>query len=224
MKFVIVLVLLVGVAAANSDRALRSVSEAMRSLNKRQLMCTAKQVNNIVGSCGEELARLSTNVDFTNSTEFLEEFCASDCVEPVVKVLDTCFDFSFGFSLDDLIRQYCAENHRNETCVSLQSTITEISEDISTNCLSAGFYLPDPLVCPENCSSVLENSNAEIGCCISLANITGLTDILPVANYSLWSACGVDPLGFCPFSAGGASVTVSSFLLVILLAIVALVK
>ena len=216
MKLFVVLVVSFALASASSHKTVRSVNEAIRSassLSPRQdiLECASR----LPGRCDD----LQVPDPSLSDAAAVEAFCDTNCLAPLGE-FSRCIGIDIGFAID-LFEQRCARNINGTRCFTLEDTVNQTAIAIQENCLTFGILLPDPLTCPQNCAPVLQRSNGDIGCCISLLNITDFTDIIPVANYSLWTACGVEPPGFC---AASAVVHVSSLLvlLTVLLAAVLL--
>ena len=97
-------------------------------------------------------------------------------------------------------------------------TPSDATENTTTEEPSSTAEVPatsPPFTCSNTCRDAVEDFRAIHGCCVTNAfntSVFGL-QVFPIANYSLWRACGVETVSTTcpsPFSVDGPSTTVAA--------------
>lgn len=121
----------------------------------------------------------------------IQVICSSECLPPVVDLVDICLP-PYRTSLG----QACASNGLFQCW---QGPIINNGTDVNIDCYDT---LTSNDTCPEECQDSIMTIRDDLGCCVN--NVFNTTVFGPalaqlrVANGTLWDACGVDRVLFCP--------------------------
>ena len=192
-----------------TSSALQGVLEVVQllttsSIDKRQITipayatCIANDLQDVIANSPQDCAAGFSLVTNPNSiisggainqdaiTAAYRLLCQPRCGDPLIALSNRC---NASRDLIDSQRRICARNSAGRLCYELVGNLVTDLTRASTNCNSQS--------CTSNCRSALTTLRSSSGCCINLGNITTLTSISTVYQYSVWSGCGVDTPGFC---------------------------
>ena len=207
--------------------AFASVQASRRPIAKRQTTftdCTTEEALAMVpNNCRDDFEDYISDKIFTDA-EATALICDSGCFRPIVEAFGRCDGDEESYAevtLGYYENGYCNYNENGDRCSALfnDSRLTDEWDSIQSNCLTGDRFLPDPLVCMENCAAALTNSVTNVGCCVNMANFTvpGTAYMQNETDYRLWAACGVQVPGFC----SGATAAHFSVLLASIMVLIA---
>ena len=166
--------------------------------------CTAPEmIEQLPEDCLDEYAaallHLSTaRVNFTEA-EF-DSLCLSGCMGAIVDETRECYGEEDELTIGMIhVSRLCDLDEGGVRCFVQYGAVERVLRGVRDDCLMVDGGLPD--TCMENCTSALQNSNSQLGCCANTGNITGLNK--PELDGSLWESCGVETPGFCVPAAAG---------------------
>ena len=191
-----------------TSSALQGVLEAVQfltgSIDKRQIAtpayttCIANDLKDVIANSPQDCVSafsLLTNPNSLTSGGTINQdtitaayrlFCQPRCGDPLIALYNRC---NAPRDVIDYLRRTCARNGAGRLCYELLGNLVTDVTRASTNCNSQS--------CTSTCRNALTTFRSNSGCCINIVNITTLTPIFTVYQYSVWSGCGVDTPGFC---------------------------
>lgn len=135
-------------------------------------------------------------------TGYYDTVCQTECVQSLKSFGESCrVDIE-----DDLLSlgYNCAKNDDGVSCYSLAINSNEVMYNVYRNCWDMS------TTCTPECRRAIATFRDTHGCCVNtLYNSTAFdvddvlsktifyTKMMGVANYSLWTSCGVETLGYC---------------------------
>lgn len=206
-KTVVFLIVAIGagfvVAEDAQDSAIAAVKAVMHAFSgtrdkvTKQDICTQQQVADILSDIPTEcvtavgsldsgaLARL----DPITVQRFGDIFCQRRCSDPVIEYFERCIEE--GRSFATFFRQLCARNDRGDRCSSavVISSINNAAQTCPQTTAS----------CSSSCQSALQTTTEQVGCCINILDVGGLSDatdfIEDSCNIDVPEPCGGSTLG-----------------------------
>ena len=215
--FVVVACLVVQAAESKEDSTIifsEPAERVARSIQPRQINllgssnCTQDQLDNIFDGYPSDCPSVNRSngivalplADFFSGA--LSAFCTPRCNPAFARYFFEC-----GFEASgELFIQYCSTNANNERCYNLLNTLATDAVRVQSSCPTGGSS------CTSSCQSSIATYRNNSGCCVSVFNISGISN--PEAannNYSLWASCSVETPGLCQSTVSHpGSVTTSS--------------
>ena len=135
-------------------------------------------------------------------TGYYDTICQTECMQALKSFGERCTvdveDHLVSMGYD------CAKNEDGVSCYSLAIDSNDIMYDVYRNCWDTS------ATCTQACRGAIMTFRDTHGCCVNslynstvfavdevLNNAIFYTKAMGVANYSLWSSCGVETLGHC---------------------------
>ena len=133
---------------------------------------------------------------------FYNATCEPECIKALVDFGDKC---NIDIQVNKLSLRYdCAENDNGVRCYHLAVNSNGVMYDVYANCMDMS------TTCSAACRRAIVAFRDTHGCCVNalynstlfendelLQNTVFYTKRMGVANYSLWSSCGVETPGHC---------------------------
>lgn len=135
-------------------------------------------------------------------TGYYDTVCQTECVQSLKSFGERCrVDIE-----DDLLSlgYNCAKNDDGVSCYSLAINSNEVMYNVYRNCWDMN------TTCTQECHRAIATFRDTHGCCVNtlynstvfdvddvLSKTIFYTKMMGVANYSLWTSCGVETLGYC---------------------------
>ena len=135
-------------------------------------------------------------------TSFYNATCQPECIKALVDFGDKC---NIDIQVNKLSLSYdCAQNDNGVWCYHLALNRNDVMYNVYANCIDMS------TICTAACRSAIVAFRDTHGCCVNalynstvfendelLQNTVFYTKMMGVANYSLWSSCGVETPGHC---------------------------
>ena len=135
-------------------------------------------------------------------TSYYNVTCEPECIRALVGLGEKC---NVDIQVNKLSLSYdCAQNDNGVWCYHLAVNHNDVMYDVYAKCIDVNE------TCTAACRSAIVVFRETHGCCVNalynstvfendelLQNTVFYTKTMGVANYSLWSRCGVETLGHC---------------------------